>query len=90
MNNSQQELRPFNWRPNRPHGARDHMRVFGGWWSQVQNRSPLLELSLHAKVELAKENNRRSQEFIDEALASLLRANSPGDGVVTLADFMES
>ena len=82
----EQELRPFNWRPQRV--GTDHMRVFGGWWSQIPNRSPLLELSLHAKVELAKENNKRCKEYIDDAIKTFL-GRKAGDGIVTLEDFME-
>jgi hypothetical protein len=70
VNNREPELRPFNWRPQRP--GTDHMRVFGGWWSQIPNRSPLLELSLHAKVQLARENVERCREDIEEALRKYL------------------
>lgn len=46
---------PFNWR-----GQSGDMRRFGGMMFHKRDGYPILELSLHAKVELARENQLRT------------------------------
>lgn len=49
------EEAPFNW-----HGANGELRRFGGTMFNNSRGFPVLELSLHAKVELARENQLRT------------------------------
>lgn len=49
------EESPFNWR-----GQSGDMRRFGGMMFHKRDGYPILELSLHAKVELARENQLRT------------------------------